>query len=346
MTHPDEGTLRMALDDAEVKGRLRDHLEVCPDCRAELEKMHRDARFAKDALGADGIRLPHGEARIRLRAKTERPVGAIRARVATAAVAIALIACILAFTPVGSMATGLLNIFEPQAVQPIKLNATDLADMVSVLSHLGTVQGDVNPQMEPMSSRDVAESAAGFALSPVSALPVGGLGTPSYAVAGSNSVSFTFSEAKAEAWEASKGETLPQMPQGMDGAILNVKTHPVLMEVWQRGASGEPTLLVAASPDPTVTSTGPSASEIEGYVAGLPGVPPSVAAEILALGATTLPIPVGAASGTSVQVNGHDGTFVTSQSLRALIWQSGGMIHLVGGRLGEAELLEVAQSQK
>lgn len=349
MNHPDEGALRRALDGGAARERISDHLEGCATCRAVMDGMRRDADFARSALAVDGLGLEKAPAFAGVRSVRRRFWQSAPGLAGTAVAVAAVIAAVFAFTPVGSMAAGLLTIFQPQSVVGVVLPPGEGRAIVSTMNELGTVEGNLKIVGEPAASAAAAAQAAGFSAEVPSSLPSDVTGGPTYLVVPARNITFTFSQAKAAAWAAKNGKTLPAMPPGMDGATLTLQTEPVTVEAWQSASANSQPFLIAQSPAPVVTSTGPSVAEIEQYVANLPGIPAGVRAQILSLGspATTLPVPVpSGTTATPVSVNGTSGLLLGADGggLKAIVWQAGDTLHVVGGAESEATLLQVAES--
>lgn len=340
----------MALDDRAGSAAV-DHVKSCPSCQERLEEMRRDAAFAGGLLGVDSLGL---EGRTMPEGAVRRQTGSLwrtgRVRAGSIAAAAAVVVAVLAFTPVGSFAAGLLTIFEPQSLVGVVVPSGEGQQILSTLNNLGTVEGSLKPAASPVASAQAAAQSAGFTAEVPSYLPPGVSGQPSYVLVAARTVTFTFSQTKAAAWASSKGETLPPMPQGMNGATLTLKTNPVVIEGFTAASSDPQPFLVAQSPVPGLESTGPTVTEIEHYVANLPGIPSTVRQQLLTLGSpeTTLPVPIpaGTAVSSPISVNGTAGLLVTATGggLRAIAWQAGGMLHLVAGDASTADLLHVAAS--
>lgn len=108
-----------------------------------------------------------------------------------------------------------------------------------------------------------------------------------------------------------------------------------------------PDLAVTEIDGPTVSSSGVSLSTLESYLLSQPGISPSLAAEIQAIGdpSSTLPLPVPTGSPTTtVLVGTHQAVvYGLGQSAHVLIWAAGGKLFAVLGRAGVPDLLEVAR---
>jgi hypothetical protein len=146
------------------------------------------------------------------------------------------------------------------------------------------------------------------------------------------------------------------MPAGMDGSTLTVTIGPVVGEIFgdlKSGSTSDPTqlgplLIVGEATAPVVTSSYASAKQLEDYLLAQPGITPSLAAAIRALGdpSKTLPIPVPIqfATSTTVSVNGVSGLALGDNTGlgAAVIWIKNGVIYGVAGTVKQADLVTFA----
>jgi hypothetical protein len=97
----------------------------------------------------------------------------------------------------------------------------------------------------------------------------------------------------------------------------------------------------------TVSSSGVSLSTLESYLLSQPGISPSLAAEIRAIGdpSSTLPLPVPTGSSTTtVKVGDHQAVvYGLGQSAHVVVWAASGKVFAVLGRAAVPDLLEVAR---
>jgi hypothetical protein len=375
--HLADGTLRRLHDEpAAAIDDERRHLAQCPLCRARAAELGRQAKVVRIALGApseESTELQAALAVVKARSLAESPAVArfgfgpqAKARrfpaalLAAAAVAAALL-LLLTLTPLRTLASGFLAIFEPRELVAVPVTRADLEQLRALpdLSAFGTVRNGPNP---PSASVASARAAALVARMPVlvpSVLPPGSR-TASYSVLGARSASFTFSAAKARLAAAASHHVLPPMPARIDGSTLVATIGPVVVGVYGhvsgrigiRRSRGEsfPALVVAQAPVPRIGSSGASAREIEAYLLAQPGVPPQLAAEIRAIGEpeTTLPIPIPIerAYALPVAVQGVNGLAIGDDTgLGAgVLWERGGALYVVAGTLPIREIVLVANS--
>jgi hypothetical protein len=300
-------------------------------------------------------------------------------------VAAAALAGALALTPVGSFAQSLLTIFEPQQFVAVPVTTSDLQGLQSLrdLSQFGTFAQQTRPTTQQVPSAAQAASASGLTVLTPALLPAGVPRNVSYMVMSHGVGTFTFSATKASAAAAAAGKTLPAMPASLDGSTLQLSIGPVVAATYggnmQNSGAGVlgptsrvkghaigvkgrlvrsakmdftdiPTLIIAESAMPQVSSTGASIKQIRDYLLSQPGVSPTLAAEIRAIGdpSTTLPIPipVNRATAQTVQVQGVSGLAVGDNTGlgSGVIWQKNGMVYGVAGSLPESQILAIANS--
>ena len=117
-----------------------------------------------------------------------------------------------------------------------------------------------------------------------------------------------------------------------------------------RPLGGIPQLVVVQMKAPVLYSDGPSVTQYENALLSMPGVPPSVAAEIRSLGnlSSTLPIPIptSLASSSAADINGSPGLVIGDSTgiASAVIWQSHGLVYAVAGALTDTQVVAIARS--
>lgn len=113
---------------------------------------------------------------------------------------------------------------------------------------------------------------------------------------------------------------------------------------------GLPQLVIVQMKAPVLYSDGLSVTQYENALLSMPGVPPSVAAEIRSLGnlSSTLPIPIptSLASSSAADINGSPGLVIgdTTGIASAVIWQSHGLVYAVIGALTDHQVVAIARS--
>lgn len=363
MAHLSEGTLRRKFDDQDaLAGSDARHYATCTECQARYAALADDASFAAALLAAPDLKVDAGAAfkhvqsapaaqpRFGIRLPLLRPIARPTfIGLAAAAVLVALIGTVIAYDS--------LTVFSPTTVTPVPVTVADLQSL-SELGTYGTVTWTTKPQPQIVTSAAEAATVSGLKVPVPGTLPAGVSSTVTYAAMPQAVGVFTFDKAKAEAAAAGAGKTLPPMPAGMDGSTLTVTLGPAVVEIFGDMKSGStsdatqfslPQLVVGESTAPVVTSSYASAAQLEDYLLAQPGITPSLAAAIRALGdpSKTLPIPVPMqfATSTSVSVQGVNGLALGDNTGlgAAVIWIKGGVIYGVAGTVKQADLVTFAQ---
>jgi hypothetical protein len=196
----------------------------------------------------------------------------------------------------------------------------------------------------------LAAAAAESGLPPIGVrVPAAIAASPEYTVVPRTTATFVFDAAKARASAAALGRTAPPMPAGLDGSTLVLSGGPAIAIRYGDGSTG-PMLVIAVGRAPTAGSDGASVATIQAYLLAQPGVSPELATQLRAMGdpATTLPVPIpaGQAAAKPARVHGTTGLFIGDATGlgSGVLWQQGGLLYAVGGTLGEAETIAVADS--
>jgi hypothetical protein len=374
MSHLNEGVLRRMQDEpATTSAADAAHYESCEDCRRRAADIRAEAAGVSSLLAVPDSNVEPAVALLRLRrlASSEAAPGLsarpwlsrLRERRAFRPVAASLLALGLMGGLVATgVADGFIQTFQPQTFTPVSVDPTSLNSLPD-LSQFGSYLVDQKPDFKSSTTPpNVLVGTSGHALLTAGPLPAGVTGVPTYESFSALKGHFKFDIAKARAYEASIGKNLPNPPPGVDGTTLSLSAGPGVLTVYgappaattdaapkkRKSEFSIPSLAIVQMNTPTVVSDGAPVTVLEGYLAGLPGVPPDLAAQIKNLGdpATTLPIPVPTGQGSeSVDVNGHKGLFVgDSTGLGAgVIWQDGGALYAVVGTLNKDDVLTIAR---
>lgn len=362
MAHLSDGSLRRIYDDPDAKtGADALHLENCVACQARLKAVSEDARSVASLLAVPDVKVdvarafsqvtsaPAAQPKFGIRLPLVRSTS--RALVLAFAAALAMLALVVTAVAQGGFSS------TPTTVKLVPVTVADMQALYQ-LSDYGTIKWTTKPDLQLVPSADQVTSTVsppnvGYVPSNVSKNVT--YGTMSKAVA-----TFTFSKDKAEAAATKHGKTLPPMPKGMDGATLTVTLGPAVAEIYgnlQQPASGSditqaalPQLVIVKSLVPTVSSPQVGAAEFERYLLQQPGISPSLADAIRALGSsgTTLPILV------PVQFSSHESTTVKGNAAVALgdntglgsgvVWISGKYVYVVAGTIKKDEAKTIANN--
>lgn len=274
---------------------------------------------------------------------------------------------------VQAWAQGVIQSLRVQKVEPIKIDPASLRGLpvlgVGDLSKLGTYAGPTEPRIRAANVQE-ANRTTGLALRAPSTLP--GTLRNSQGIYVSEAESFTFTYDGAKLVQAAQDYGVG------DAALLNelrtlngvtVKGTVPSAAAFFYGAppmgNQGPSVRNARPAADTPPAASPSAAllQMKSPTLEVPGtvhadrlrdvllksgaLPPPLANQLLAIQdwRTTLPIPVTKGNATQVQVDGTTGTLVVGElPVPVLIWQKDGVLHVLAGRLSEAEILAAARS--
>jgi hypothetical protein len=386
MTHLSADLLRRHRDEPDALSSAdKEHLLACPRCRALRDDIAGNAAFAERALALPAERLDIERARRAVAAGGSRGLFAVsaqrsgflanpRAGWLTAAAAAAVLALSLSLAPVRTTAANFLAIFEPHSFQPIAITKADVESLRGFpqLSAFGNVQETAHSHQTPQTFTNPLDAmrASNQILLHPRYLPAGVSGAVSYTVLPAETGAFTFSAAKTRETALANHAVLPPMPANLDGSTLYATFAPTVITaygaggthgVWMghghhsagatmqtgRGFSG---FALFQAPAPRIYSTGASVRDIVDYLLAQPGVSPSLAAQIRAIGDPStvlpIPIPIDKALAQTVSVGGSPALVVGDETGvgAVVVWERAGMVYGVAGPLRESDLLGVANS--
>jgi hypothetical protein len=372
MAHLSDGTLRRLVDEpAAVPDSLRRHYLDCTHCRERYSLVVEDARFAAGSLdlepapvrpaaalqmlhqrvAAEGIaaRTRRSEKRLGFFTPRQRLSTRRRTWLPTGVLATLALVSALIWTPANSLAQSFIGLFQPTQVAAIQTTSAELKSLRG-LRHYGTVHAShFAPSAKAATAAEASTISGMQVLTPAPGTSNVPTGAPAYTVEPSNTASFTFSAAKAQAAAAASGKTLPTMPARINGSTLKVTIGTTL--ITEYGASSDlPQLVIGQMRAPAVTSTRVSLATLENYVLGLPQVSPQLASQIRAISDPTstlpIPIPVDLVNAHNVDVQGVHGVEVGDNTGlgSGVIWEKGGIVYAVGGLLTEDQSLTIANA--
>jgi hypothetical protein len=276
-------------------------------------------------------------------------------------------------------ASNIIQIFQPESFVAVPIDVTSLGSLPD-LSGYGSVHVLQLPTANAASNLAAAASSSGLHLLDPGKLPSGVKGDPAFHVFSAGSASFTFSTAAASASASKLGQALPALPANLDGSSLTLSGGPVVIETvgsqqglgsfgtssTSSGGSGAapneahhgllgnlggiPQLVIVQMKAPVLYSNGPTVAQYENALLSMPGVPPSLASQIKALGdlSSTLPIPIptSLASAHAADINGAPGLVIgdTTGIASGVVWQSHGLVYGVAGSLTDRQVVAIARS--
>ena len=358
MAHLSEGTLRRMYDDPDAKvGADAAHLEGCAECQERLKTVSEDARSIATLLAVPDAQVdvsrafarvtsePKAQPRLGLRFPILRPV---------ARPTLALVAAVTALLLVGVAIAQSGLLYRPTQVQAVPITLSDV-QALSQLADYGTFAWTTEPQLDVTDTPPTGTPKVGK-------LPAGVSTTVTYATMTQAVATFTFSASKAAATAAARGEKLPAMPKGMDGATLTVTVGPAVGEVYGNlndvGKATSPTtinlpqLIVAKTVSPTVSASQVTAIDLENYVLKLPGVSAELKKTITAIGDPTktlfIPVPVEYGTSQSITVQGVSGVALGDNTGvgSAVVWVKNGHTWAVAGSIKLTDAENIANNLK
>ena len=275
-------------------------------------------------------------------------------RPVVAAVAVVLVVSAAAFTGV---ADTVLTVFEPKQVATVQVDPTQLRGVPDP-SEYGTLTWIVRPSPHAVADGAAASAEAGFAPLVPASLPQGVPSAVKVLVVNESKATFQFDAAKARAAAARVNATIPPMPSAVAATTLTLTGGPAIVQQFggpanAKDATGAPPvgagpfLFVVQAKAPVVTSNGATVQELRDYALAQPGIPPSVAAQIRAIGDPigTLLIPIGISKETlhPVTVRGTQGFAMGDQSGlgSGVFWIERGYVIGVMGSIKESDLISL-----
>jgi hypothetical protein len=355
--HLDSGDLRRMLDEPAAFGEAeRLHAQTCEECVQRCSEISADAQQAQGALGGEvPVDMTRAYDRVRERVAVPARMHRWYPALTYAAVAAAFVLALL-FTPLGTYARSFLTIFEPQQFQPIEVSRADLRDLhlLPQANDIGVQRLVRKPQRSYYATITGAQKHASFTLLHPTVLPANFGTVHSFFIESPREMTFTFSAAKARAFEARAHKKLPPMPAGLDGTTIRFQTAQVFRAHYESADSRRTRnretgfFELIETPAPRVSSSGASLDELERYLLSMPNVSPKLAAQIRALAdiQSTIPVPVeiDKEHAQAVTIAGAKGLAVGDNTgLGAgVMWEKNGMIYALGGPVSMDEILKIA----
>ncbi|HXA41558.1 MAG TPA: hypothetical protein VNV65_01460 [Candidatus Solibacter sp.] len=328
MRHLSEGTLRRMQDEPlSTTGSEKDHYASCVECRQRAMTIATEAERASMLLAVPdvGVETQAALAQLRRSAASQKAFkpsllaslrgvfvsGSNRSARPLAALALAITAMVVLVAT--GTAENFVKVFEPHQFQAVQVRPDSLRTLPD-LSQFGTIHAAKAPTFTPVNSLADASSQSGLRLYAVGsgALPSRVKGGPSYVVMSTLQATFTFSSAKAQAWAAAHGKSLPAMPAGLDGSTLTVNAGPAVLALF--GGSSDAITRAAGTAnrqksaagtvvDPTATGadsgSGSTAADAGGSV-GISGFDPT-SVSLPDVAVVQMKSPTVTSSGASVQ---------------------------------------------
>lgn len=389
---PSPGVLRTHLDKAD--NEVEAHATDCEDCAADLRRLAEAAGTtgaALRALDSDAAAAPTAGQVDAALAATRRRVDAstgpaqtgragsltplvargsrrVVPRIAAAACAAAVTVAVVG-TPAGRQAAAdLLDVFRPERIEVVTVDAEGAKAGLAALSDIGTV--DLPEGLHPLPVADAAQAAAvsGLDLSlpdPAVLAAAGAItdGPPRLLARAPGQVRITLAR-----------DAEPALPADVDGATLLVDLPGAVAALYPgEGASpigGRPpvdpddhtaeleavadlipALVYAEAGAPSATVEGGATLEqVRSALLALPDLPPDTVAQLEAITdwrrSLPLPLPLDHVAWQEVMLPGGEALVFGDETgvAAAVLWQRDGLIRVVGGALPASGAIAAAEA--
>lgn len=351
LRHLSDGDLRRLHDDRFAGSNAeRAHVDTCERCRTRQATIAANAQLAGRVLGAVEVSPSSTERafqRVQGRLGERAPASETLRRPRIGARRWA-VAGVLAVTVTGGLvatagAAGWLSIFSPTQVAPVVLTAGDISGLPDL--HAYGQMHITQPTSRSVSGAAQAASASGLPQLTVRNVPSSVPSSSMWTVFGTTTATFTVTSSSA--------------PSDLQGTTITVNGGPAVLAAYGGGSPDAastdtnidvPALVIGETRAPTASTNGATLQQLESWLLAQPGIPPTLAAEIRAIGepGSTLPIPIvsGFMTSQSVTIDGVQGVLVgDSTGLGAgVVWEKDGVVYAVGGLLTQNQVLAVADS--
>jgi hypothetical protein len=379
----DTGRLRAYLDGELPPGESRAvaaHVDHCAACAAEVELLQRraagvagrldelDARSAAPAAPAALLRFQEAQAArdrasgpVRLRKNVTRSFDMIkrsaispRWRPALAAVsAVVVVALLFSIAPVRIAAADFLSLFRVQKFAVIPLNTQQMDRLEQLAKQADGQFGE--PQMvrekgpeQPMSNGAQASSLAGYTVRIPSRLPQGA-SLSKFVVQSGPAMHYEVDRAALETFMQAAGASTAGLPQ-TEKLSFDIDVKNFVAQQYQVGANRMEFIQV---PSPQVNlpeGIDPAALAESGFLfLGMPAEDAHRLATSIDWTTTlVVPLPTNAAQAREVTVDGVTGLLLEdvngTRRDSAIVWEKGGILYFLNGRVDTGVLLDAADS--
>jgi hypothetical protein len=374
-----EGELRAFLDGelpAESLAAIRTHLEECAACHARVTRLEVTRSWADEQLVVtrrEGDAVPPLAARAyaRLQERLETQTNwkeriqimsegkQFRWRPVLIALAlVALVAASFTLEPVRALAGDFLSIFRVRsfAVVPLGPEQMERVEEIGALLEQNLILGDMvsieEPKESVVDSAEEASAAAGFQVRTLTAVPEEFVALPGYTVTSQASGQVNIDLEMARSLFEMVDLDPALLPNSLGAEPLNVSIEPLVTQVWAYQARGD--LVFIQGPSPSVDfpdDVDPVALARAAFqLLGMSEREARRLSESIDWTSTlAVPVPTDIASFSEVEVDGVTGLLLTQQSNRgrpgsALMWQKGGILYFIQGRLMSDDMMELAES--
>lgn len=375
------GALQTYLEgevNADEKARIEQHLAACRLCREKCVEIKENQAFTNGMLagymrllgrsevdtGAAWDRF-EGEYVHRLKGKQKSAyarkgvftmLSKYRAA-ATAAAIVLAIAVSFSFGSVRTAASELLTIFRVEKVKTVNITPADLAGIEKAMRE-GVGQVDIDnfgklefagKQKTEKTTMEEASVAVDFTIKLPASLA--GYSSPELYVNSGGSLDFTLDTVNTNKFLQSFGSE-KLLPDELNGKTFTVKM-PAQITAEYHGA-GDSRIIIGQGRSPELIAPGSDVLAIRDALLAIPFLPDNLRSQLASINdwQHTFIVPSIEGSSREVKVAGTEGVFISQpDGLEAggasgLIWQKGGVVYGVCGKLTLEEALDIANSMK
>jgi hypothetical protein len=280
-----------------------------------------------------------------------------RWRVLLGAVALVIVlAAIVAVPATRSAGESFLSIFRVERFAAVSVNPTEIAiepDATLNPAQFGRFEVVKSPQTQAISLNEALSLNSIRVVIPTYR-PAGLSPDPELTISTETVATFKPDLPAVRAYLHALGGTDISLPDQLNGATItlsiprNVTTsYPSAIALGTTGRDrGDLTLKQFESPSISVDN-GVDLDQVRDELLKVPGLPPSLVAQLRAIDdwKHTMIVPVIDGTSRDVTINGAPGLLVQTNSGDAnLVWQRDGMVYWLSGYFAEAELISVAES--
>jgi hypothetical protein len=373
-----EGELRAFLDGelpAEGLGAVRTHLEECAACRARVAWLEVTSRWTDERLEVtrrEGDAPPstaRAYARLQKRLESQQnwkeriQIMSERKQfkwrpVLIALALVVLVGALFTLEPVRALAGDFLSIFRVRSFAVIPLGPEQMERMeeIGALLDQNLILGEMVSIEEPkewtVDTAEEASAAAGFDVRTLTAVPQEFVAMPGYTVTSQASGQVNMDLEMARSLFEMVGLDPALLPDSLGDEPLKVSIEPLVTQVWAYQARGD--LVFIQGPSPSVDfpdDVDPVALARAAFqLLGMSDREARRLSESIDWTSTlAVPVPTDIASFSEVEIDGVTGLLLTQQSNHgrpgsALMWQKGGILYFIEGRLLSDDLMEMAES--
>jgi hypothetical protein len=373
-----EGELRAFLDGelpAESLAAIRTHLEECAACHARVRQLEVARSWADEQLvvtqreGDASPSTARAYARLQERLETQtnwkERIQIMSERkqfrwrpVLIALALVALVAASFTLEPVRALAGDFLSIFRVRsfAVVPLGPEQMERVQEIGALLEQNLILGEMVSIEEPkewvVDSAEEASAAAGFEVRTLTEVPQEFVAVPGYTVTSQASGEVNVDLEMARSLFEMVGLDPALLPDSLGAEPLKVAIEPLVAQVWAYQTRGD--LVFIQGPSPAVDfpdDVDPVALARAAFqLLGMNEREARRLSESIDWTSTlVVPVPTDIASFSEVEIDGATGLLLTQQSNRGrpgsvLMWQKGGILYFIQGRMMSDDLMEMAES--